>query len=221
MRLLLVLSLAMVLWSLSLPPVAAKRVRVKTAIIPKGPKKPSLVTGSAASDLPYPLGQLWVYLAQGDMPHLLCRNWKIMGVVSVAFIILRICRIVREPQSQASSQEQSHRKRQVQDHQVCASPLPATAPARVLPKEGSRKISEEQDLPQIPWSQLQLEPVFGHWQQERQRNRRDIPSLHDSSMDSHQQLLYWRAQNWTQPSGVASSKQRGRITSLNMPATLP
>lgn len=44
-----------------------------------------------ASDLPYPLGQLWDYLA-----WLLCRAWQAMGMLGLAHIALSIWRNVQK-----------------------------------------------------------------------------------------------------------------------------
>lgn len=49
-----------------------------------------------SSDLPYPLGQLWDYLAWVDMSWLLCRAWQTVGMLGLAHIALSIWRNVQK-----------------------------------------------------------------------------------------------------------------------------
>ncbi|KAM7107731.1 uncharacterized protein J5F26_006947 [Ciconia maguari] len=51
-----------------------------------------------AFDLPYPLGQLWDYLAQVDMTWLLCRAWQTVWLLCMAWIALGFWRNGKRPQ---------------------------------------------------------------------------------------------------------------------------
>lgn len=87
-----------------------------------------------ASDLPYPLGQLWDSLAWVDMSWLLCRAWQTVGMLGLAHIALSIWRNVQKKQRWASNQNQSHRKGRVCGVQVRPGPIISRDEDRLLGK---------------------------------------------------------------------------------------
>lgn len=73
-----------------------------------GTKNPSPCRGSMASDLPYPLGQLWECLAQVDMSWLLCRAWKNGHAGPGSYCPQHLEKCAQNNQRWASNPNQSH-----------------------------------------------------------------------------------------------------------------
>ncbi|KAM6080407.1 uncharacterized protein LJ206_009610 [Theristicus caerulescens] len=75
-------------------------VRIKMGVAPEGLKQPPVGAESVASDLPYPLGQLWDYLAQVDVTWPLRRAWQTVWPLFMALIALGLWRIVKRCRGQ-------------------------------------------------------------------------------------------------------------------------
>ncbi|XP_066845114.1 uncharacterized protein [Anser cygnoides] len=60
------------------------RLRLSTVVPDEGPKQQPLSTEHQTSDLPYPLGYFWEYLAHGGSVWMLCRNWEAICLLCVA-----------------------------------------------------------------------------------------------------------------------------------------
>ncbi|XP_040415734.1 uncharacterized protein LOC121071506 [Cygnus olor] len=71
------------------------RLRLNTMVPSEDPKQRPVGTERQPSELPYPLGHFWEYLAQGRRVWLLCNNWDAICLLGVGLLALSLWRSVK------------------------------------------------------------------------------------------------------------------------------
>lgn len=87
------------------------RLRLSTVVPAEGLKQRPVSTEHQPSDLPYPLGHFWDYLAQGRRVWMLCSNWEAICFLSIVLLAHGFWRRVKRHCRQVSDGDAACRKR--------------------------------------------------------------------------------------------------------------
>ena len=86
------------------------RLRLNPMVPSEDPKQRPVGTERQPSELPYPLGHFWEYLAQGRRVWLLCNNWDAICLLGVGLLALSLWRSVKRRCRQVSGGDAVCRK---------------------------------------------------------------------------------------------------------------